>query len=251
MTDGSQTKLQALAELLRAHAGSTAVLTGAGISVDSGIPDFRTPGQGLWTRMDPMELSVEALRGQPERFFQRCLEVFAPALNARPNRGHQVLAALERMGFVFGLITQNIDGLHQAAGSQNVVEVHGNLRNASCMDCHRTYPLEELLHQLREKQLSRPQCSDCGGILRPDVTLFGDAMPPDFGRGQEMVASCSLLLVVGSSLEVSPVNSLPALAPQVAVVNLDATPWDRTARLYVRGNASELLSSLLEMLGGS
>ncbi len=234
-----------LAALVRDHQ-PVVVLTGAGVSTESGIPDFRSPETGLWNLVDPMEFaSVGALRQRPAEFWRGFAAVFGPSLAARPNAAHLALARLEAAGYVRSVVTQNIDGLHQKGGSVRVLEVHGSLRTASCLECSRVVPLTEALAQLEARGV--PLCS-CGGALRPDVVLFGDPMPPVFQRAWREAASSGLLLVVGSSLEVYPAASLAEVAPRVAIVNLQPTPADPVAKVAIHRPAGEVLSELADRL---
>lgn len=242
------TEVRALAELLRENRGAV-VLTGAGISTESGIPDFRSPGTGLWSRIDPMEyLSVDALYGRPETFWKYFAEVFGPTLAAQPNAGHLALARLEAAGYVGTIVTQNIDGLHQKAGSCNVLEVHGHLRTVHCQGCHRAYPMEEALARLKKEPA--PHCPGCGGRLRPAVVLFGDMMPPAFAQAVSAVERSGLVLVVGSSLTVSPANSLAFRTPHLAIINREPTPADARADVVIRAGAGEALTELVQQLIG-
>jgi NAD-dependent deacetylase len=235
-----------LAELMERHRPAV-VLTGAGISTESGIPDFRSPGTGLWNYIDPMEdLSAETLRARPAHFWRCFRALRGSGLKAEPNRGHLALARLEKSGHVRLVITQNIDGLHHKAGSRRVLEIHGHLRTARCQSCGQRQPLIEALEQLSSREI--PECG-CGGHLRPDVVLFGDPMPPAFEEAWRKAAGSRLLLVVGSSLTVWPAASLAELTPHLAVINRDPTPADVHADVVIRGSAGEILSALAERLG--
>jgi NAD-dependent deacetylase len=248
MTVMENAGVKALAEILVKNKGRAVALTGAGISTESGIPDFRSPGTGLWNRIDPMEyLSVEALYARPETFWKYFAEIFGPTLEAEPNAGHLALAKLETAGYITGVITQNIDGLHQKAGSRTVFEVHGHLRTVHCQSCGRTYPLTEALARLKNEPI--PHCPECGGRLRPDVVLFGDMMPVAFTQAVAAVERSSLVLVVGSSLTVSPANSLAFRTPHLAIINREPTPADGRADVVIREGAGETLSAVLKELG--
>jgi NAD-dependent deacetylase len=220
------------------------VLTGAGISTESGIPDFRSP-TGIWAQYDPMEYAtIDAFRRDPAKvwdFYARRLDVLT---TAEPNDGHRALAELERLGFVQAVITQNIDGLHQRAGSREVIEVHGSIRTASCLACGERQPLVQAM----------PRCPKCGEILKPDVVMFGELLPPDaIDRALELARQASLLLVVGSALEVHPVAGLPdetlSMGGALAIVNRGPTPLDRLATVRVDGGAGETLAAIVKALG--
>jgi NAD-dependent deacetylase len=231
-----------LAKLIRS-AKRVVAFTGAGISTESGIPDFRSKGTGLWEKVDPMAiLSVKALKRNPQRFYQDGFVHFLNLESAKPNPAHEVLGWLEQKKFLAGVITQNIDGLHQKAGSQKVLEVHGHLRTGHCMRCKKKYKMLNIRHLLESGKIP-PMCS-CGGLLRPDVTLFGDPMPRDFWSATAEVEQSDFLLVVGSSLTVSPANSLASIAKQVAIINLETTSFDRQADLVIQEKAGKVLLDL-------
>lgn len=236
-----------LAELVRERQPCV-VLTGAGISTESGIPDFRSAG-GVWAQYDPFEVAhVDALRREPARvweFYARRLGVLA---DAEPNDGHRALAELEDAGWIRAVVTQNVDGLHQRAGSREVVEVHGSLREAECLRCRARVPMAAAL-----AGLPLPACPDCGEVLKPGVVMFGELLSAEaIGRGQQLVAEAQLLLVVGSSLEVHPVAALPGVTIEaggaLAIVNRGRTPWDSRAELVVDGAAGETLRALAAAL---
>jgi NAD-dependent deacetylase len=236
----------ALARLVQMHQPCV-VLTGAGVSTESGIPDFRSP-TGLWAECDPQEYaSLPAFRADPEQVWRFYKPRLALLTKARPNAAHQALAALERAGFVQAVITQNIDLLHERAGSREVVEVHGSIRTASCPACGASYPLRLVLAKLR--QAEAPSCDACSAFLKPDVVLFGELLPPEaIERAFELARRASLLLVVGSALEVHPVAALPeetlAAGGRLAIVNKGPTPYDTRADLKLEARAGELLGTL-------
>ena len=237
-----------LAELIRGHKHVYA-LTGAGISTDSGIPDFRSPGTGLWEKVDPIAVSsVDVLYSNPRLFYEVGFSRFAKISFAEPNRGHHMLAKLEKLGFLKGLVTQNIDGLHAKAGSKNVWEVHGHLRTGYCLGCKKRYPFEELMLQVELKRIP-PVCPKCSGMLRPEVVLFGDPMPSFFFELQHKIQDeCDFMLIVGSSLVIYPVADLPRLVNKIAIVNLQPTGYDHQAEVVIRENSSKVLSDLLQKL---
>ena len=200
------------AELLR-KAKRIVVLSGAGISSPSGIPDFRSEGSGLWARDEPMEVaSLSAFRTSPERFFNWFRPLAGQIFNAKPNAAHKALAELENSGRELIVVTQNIDGLHQKAGSTRVVEMHGTLRTLSCTECFKQFESGPFLEQYINDGMI-PKCLNCNGILKPDVILFGEQLPQlAWLEAQRAVRQCDLILVAGSSLEVLPVAGLPMQA---------------------------------------
>ena len=220
------------------------VLTGAGISTESGIPDFRSP-TGIWARYDPAEYAtIDAFRRNPAKVWEFYGKRLDALKDAEPNAGHLALARLERAGLVAAVITQNIDRLHERAGSSNVVEVHGSIRTASCLACRRREPFERVV-----ELLPVPRCERCGGVLKPDVVMFGELLPADaIDRAFELARTARLLLVVGSSLEVYPVAGLPletlAAGGRLAIVNRTPTPFDERSDLRIEAGAGETLAAL-------
>jgi NAD-dependent deacetylase len=241
-----------LAGLIRS-AGSVVALTGAGVSVPSGIPDFRSPGTGLWANVDPMEVAhISVWRRDPERFWSFYGQRFATLDGKRPNGAHRALAELERRGRLDAVVTQNIDGLHRAAGTQELIEVHGTVATASCLSCGRRYPLDDTRARLEADELGVPRC-DCGAPLKPDVILFGELLDEGaMGRATALAAGADLLLCIGSSLEVFPVAGLPELTlsagGQVAIVTRGATPYDRYAAVRLDGDVVEDLEAVVAAL---
>ncbi len=240
-----------LAELVRER-GPVVVLTGAGISTESGIPDFRSP-TGIWAQYDPEEYAtIDAFRADPIKVWRFYALRFRALTEAEPNAGHVALAELEQAGLVRAVVTQNIDLLHERAGSSEVVEVHGSIRTSSCPSCASRYPLDEVLALLEEGGV--PRCSACGGVLKPDVVFFGELLPERaIDRAFELARSAALLLVVGSGLEVWPVSMLPdetvQAGGQVAIVNRGPTTFDGQAVLKIEGGAGETLAALVEEVG--
>ena len=232
-----------LAELIR-DADSVVALTGAGISVPSGIPDFRSPGTGLWQNVDPMEVAhIDAFHRDPQRFWSFYGQRFQTLEEKQPNRAHRVLAALEAAGRLEAVITQNVDCLHGRAGSREVVEVHGSIRSSSCLACGARYELENVRE--RGDREGIPRC-DCGQPLKPDVVLFGEYLPAGaLERAQQLAAAADLMLCVGSSLEVYPVAALPevtlAAGGKLAIVTQSPTGFDHRASVRLGGDVVEEL----------
>jgi len=241
---------QRLAELIQRRQPCV-VLTGAGVSTESGIPDFRSP-TGLWAEFDPLEYgSIEAFRADPRKVWSFYKPRIAMLTEAEPNPAHHALAELEQLGFVEALVTQNIDLLHERAGSREVVEVHGSIRTSSCRRCGERYPLPQVLELIEDADA--PACPSCGEILKPDVVFFGEVLPPTaIDRAFELARGARLLLVVGSALEVYPVAGLPLETVQaggeVAIVNRGETAFDKQAVLRIEATAGELLPQVVEAL---
>lgn len=228
-----------LAELIRANQPCVALM-GAGVSTESGIPDFRSAG-GIWAQYDPYEVaSIDAFHRDPVRAWEFYALRLGVLGDAQPNDAHRALARLERDGLLESVITQNVDGLHQAAGSRDVIEVHGSIRGAVCIACSRR---EEDVRPL----LPLPVCADCGAVLKPSVVMFGELLPAAaIDRATELARGAALLLVVGTSLQVWPVAGLPdetlAHGGKLAIVNRDPTPFDERAALVVHDAAGPTLS---------
>jgi NAD-dependent deacetylase len=236
----------AIAELIRERQPCV-VLTGAGISTESGIPDFRS-AEGIWKDVDPFEVaSIQAFRRDPGRVWDFYRERIALLNRAEPNAAHHALARLEERGSVQAVVTQNIDTLHTRAGSRNLVEVHGSIRFADCPVCLWREPADAVLAQLEAS--STPSCPRCGGVLKPGVVLFGELLPAGtLERATELARGAGLVLVVGSSLEVWPVAGLPLEAGAFAIVNRGPTALDARAVLKVDAGAGETLTAVLEAL---
>jgi NAD-dependent deacetylase len=246
----TDSRVDRLAGLI-AEAGSVVALTGAGISVPSGIPDFRTPGTGLWANVDPMEVAhIDAWRADPARFWSFYGQRFATLDGKEPNGAHLALVELERMGKLDAIVTQNIDRLHRKAGSTELVEVHGTIETSSCLDCGGRYELEVVKERLVATGV--PAC-DCGRPLKPDVVLFGEFLPEGaLERAYALAAGADVLLCVGSSLEVHPVSQLPGVTRQaggaVAIVTSGPTPWDAHAAVKLDGDVVAELTAVVEAL---
>jgi len=249
-SSATRTALQRAADLLR-RAGHAVALTGAGSSTPSGIPDFRSPGSGLWEQADPMEVaSIQALRRDPQAFYRWLQPLVERMTNARPNAAHYALARLEAAGRLQAVITQNIDGLHQRAGSQNVLEVHGHVRTVTCLNCFRQAPVEEATATVARGEV--PRCRVCGGVVKPDVILFGEQLPAQtLIAAMEHARRADLMLVVGSSLLVLPIAQLPALTHahggQVVVINKQPTYADGFAAAVFHDDLAEVLPGLVDL----
>jgi len=236
-----------LAQLIQT-AGPVVALTGAGISVPSGIPDFRTPMTGLWANVDPMEVAhISVWRRDPQRFWSFYGRRFAILDGKQPNGAHRAIAELERRRLVSGVITQNIDGLHAAAGS-DPIEVHGSIRTASCLSCGASFSLAET-----RARGEVPLC-DCGAVLKPDVVLFGELLPERaMLRASALAANAGLMIAVGSSLEVWPVAGLPeetlSAGGKLALVTKGPTPYDGVASVKLDGDVEAELEAVVALLG--
>jgi len=232
----------------------TLALTGAGISVESGIPDFRSAG-GLWSRFDPSEYAtIEAFRANPEKVWQMLAEMDKVVSAAKPNPAHIALGELERMGYLHYIITQNIDNLHQEGGSRNVIEYHGNSSTLSCLWCGKNY-------SSRDKRDTIPPRCQCGKILKPDVVFFGEPIPSEaLNRSFQLASSAQVLMVIGTSALVSPANTIPTIAKQnrakIIEINMERTHLtDSITDIFLQGKAGEVVPALVQAVkrrgGGS
>jgi NAD-dependent protein deacetylase/lipoamidase len=246
-------ELAKLAGLLR-EARSAVALTGAGVSVPSGIPDFRSPGTGQWEWVDPMEVAhIEAFHRDPARFWSFYSERFATLAGKQPNDAHRALARLESEGLLGAVVTQNVDMLHRAAGTRELVEVHGSIERCRCLPCNAGIPLAKARERAAEDSRGVPRCEHCGSPLKPDVVLFGELLPAyAMARAQQLCERADLLLCVGSSLEVHPVAQLPLVTHRaggsIAILTQGETPLDDIASVRLHGDVVEVLGGLLAAL---
>lgn len=244
-------KIVRVAEMV-VKAKNVVVFTGAGVSTESGIPDFRSPG-GIWTKFDPEDFTIDQFLSSPETRRKQWRFLLSGGLfgEARPNAAHEAIAELSALGKGNCVITQNIDNLHQRAGSDpaTVFELHGNMRFVVCMACQKRYPLEEILQRSGASE-EAPVCGRCSGILKPDVVFFGERLPEEvLSRATWHAGHCDLLLVVGSSLVVYPAAYMPQYARQagasLVIVNLSPTPADGIADVVIRASAGETMRLIL------
>jgi NAD-dependent deacetylase len=246
----AQTTLADAAELFR-KAKRVVVLTGAGISTPSGIPDFRSEGSGLWSRDEPLETaSLSTFRTAPERFFNWFRPLADQIFHAQPNPAHTALVEFEQAGFQSTIITQNIDGLHQKAGSTQVVEMHGTLQTLSCTQCYKKFPSTEYLKPFIEHG-TIPLCPNCNAILKPDVILFGEQLPQAaWQAAQRATRQCDLMLVAGSSLEVLPVAGLPVQAldhgAHLIIINNTETYINVRADIVLTENVATIIPEIMK-----
>jgi NAD-dependent deacetylase len=240
-------------ELLRASS-YTVALTGAGISTPSGIPDFRSQRAGIWQHVDPLEVaSIWSFHDHPDRFYAWFRPLMQRVVVAKPNRAHRALARMEAAGLAGAVITQNIDSLHQAAGSRCVLELHGHTRSATCLGCNAHVSAQSLMGAVLDGA-PPPACPSCGGLLKPDVVLFGEPLPYEaVARSQSEALRCETMLIVGTSLEVMPAADLPLLArrrgARLILVNLTPTPLDASMDVIVRMDVEDALQKIARGLG--
>jgi NAD-dependent deacetylase len=246
-----ESKIEQAAELMRKSRHMVA-FTGAGHSTPSGIPDFRSPGSGLWEKANPMAVaSIWSFRLNPRSFYDWIRPLIPVMIEAKPNPAHQALADLEARGILKAVITQNIDNLHHRAGSKHVLELHGHMREATCVRCYKEVAADPMIEDLMEDRRV-PRC-ECGGVLKPNVILFGEQLPVRvFNQASEEASRSDLMLVAGCSMTVTPAADLPYLALQNQakgiIVNLEPTGFDRAADLVIHGDVTEVLPAIVEAL---
>ncbi len=252
---GDDAALREIAERLR-ECESAVAFTGAGISTESGITDFRSPG-GVWSRHQPVYFhDFLASHEARVRYWSMKKEAHPEFASARPNVAHEVLARLERDGPLRAVITQNIDGLHREAGSEHVLELHGNGRIVMCLECPRRYPAGEIFERMERESIDVPTCDDCGGLLKPATVSFGQNLPHEVFTEAELVSrTCGVYLSIGSSLVVQPAAGLPVLAKQhgayLAIINREPTPIDGLADRLVRTPIGDALRRIDELYGAA
>jgi NAD-dependent deacetylase len=229
------------------------VFTGAGLSTESGIPDFRSPG-GVWSRYNPADFDFQnflASEASREKYWQMATEMFATIREARPNPAHLAIYELDRLGKLEVVITQNIDGLHEKAGHalEKIIELHGTALHVSCLNCGKRYNRDEIQERIKQG-IKAPVCDDCRGPLKPATISFGQAMPERETReAYRRSAASDLFIVIGSSLVVQPAASLPLAAKQggarLVIINRDPTPYDDLADLVIPGQAGSIMSGIV------
>jgi len=247
--------IQKVVELIN-QSRKVIVFTGAGVSTESGIPDFRSPG-GIWQKYDPEDFYYQKFISSEEsreKYWQMSREFYEPLKNAQPNAAHKAVVELEKMGKLDCVITQNIDNLHQRAGNspEKVIELHGTAISVSCLSCRKKYTREEIQARLL-KGVRVPKCDECGGILKPDTVSFGQSMPPkETAESFQRARNCDLLIVIGSSLVVQPAASIPLEAKdhgaKLVIINRDPTYHDSYADVVIHGSAGEVMKKILEKM---
>lgn len=259
LSESTQMGIRCAADIL-VKSKHAVVLTGAGISTPSGIPDFRSAKDGLWARYDPFEVaSLSAFRYNPENFYKWLRGLAVDIYNAKPNAAHFGLARLEQAGLIETLVTQNIDLLHQRAGSKNVLEVHGSFRSLTCTHCHTKYLSDDYIDAYLE-QGKIPYCPECNSIMKPNLVLFGEQLPARIWlEAQKASRGCDLMIVAGSSLEVLPVAGLPMRALEngahLVLINHTPTYLDVRADVVLHEDVDiiipEIVNRAVEITGGS
>ncbi len=244
--------IQSAAELVQS-ANTIVAFTGAGISTPSGIPDFRSDDCSLWEKSDPMEVaSIYGFRKNPQAFFDWVRPLAKTTLEAQPNPAHLALVQLEKLGKLDSIITQNIDMLHTRAGSNTVYELHGHMREVTCIHCFAKYEAHAIILEVIKTGVV-PTCQTCNGVLKPDVILFGEQLPyKQVQLAKDAIKKCDLMIVIGSSLEVYPASDLPILAhrnnAKIIIINLQSTHLDQIADIIIRDDVAITLPAIMKQL---
>jgi NAD-dependent deacetylase len=244
--------ISTIAEWLK-NAHHIVAFTGAGISTASGIPDFRSPESGMWHNVDPMKVaSIYGFRQNPQAFYDWVRPLTETTIKAQPNPAHMALARLEKLDKLEAVITQNIDMLHTKAGNNTIYELHGHMREATCINCFKVYDGKPILDKFIEDG-KVPHCPTCGGIIKPNVILFGEQLPIlELQKAKQAARACDMMFVVGSSLEVAPASDIPIIAKQhgaqIVIINMEPTDMDRMADMVIHDKAAEILPAIVHSL---
>ncbi|MFX1557869.1 MAG: NAD-dependent deacetylase [Promethearchaeota archaeon] len=245
-------KIQQFAQVI-IESKNIVVLTGAGMSTESGIADFRSPGTGLWEKVNPNEFaSIHSYVSDTQKNLKFMLEMGMNIFKARPNKGHKMLTKLQKLGKLKGILTQNIDGLHQKAHTNNIVELHGTANECICMRCKKIYSITTMINQVLKGKYS-PSCEVCNGLLKPNAIFFGEPLHSDKLRlADEMLMDCDLLIVLGSSLLVYPVAFYPqkalGLGAKLAIINIQETDMDRYAEVVIHDKIGDIFPKIVELV---
>ena len=248
-------KINTLAQLI-IKSNNIVALTGAGMSTESGIADFRSPGAGLWEKVDPYEFaSIHSYVENTSKNLEFMLETGRNIFRARPNKGHKALTKLQKLGKLKGILTQNVDRLHHKAHSKNIVEFHGNAYEAKCMTCDRIYEITFMINQVM-KGKTTPTCENCNGLLKPNAIFFGESLEPKtLGAADNMITKCDLLIVLGSSLVVYPVALYPqkalSIGAKLAIINIQETDMDKAAEIVIHEKIGEVLPKVISIVESS
>ncbi len=246
------TKIQNFARLIL-DANNIVTLTGAGLSTESGIPDFRSPGTGLWEKVNPDEFaSIHSYVSDTKKNLDFMLELGKTIFKAKPNKGHKMLTKLQKMNKLDGILTQNVDGLHQKAHSKNVVELHGTAYEAICMGCSKVYPITIMIDQVM-RGYNTPSCEVCSGLLKPNAIFFGESLrSKTLSQADKMIEKCDLLIVLGSSLLVYPVAFYPrkalSLGSKLAIINIQETDIDASADVVIHDMIGDVFPRIVSIV---
>lgn len=250
--EGLEKKISDFANLI-IESNNIVALTGAGMSTESGIADFRSPDTGLWTKVDPNEFaSIHSYISNTGKNLNFMLEMGITIFRAKPNKGHKSLTKLQKLGKLIGVLTQNIDGLHQKAHTKNIVEFHGTVNEAKCLRCKKIYPITTMINQFLKERTS-PYCEACNGLLKPNAIFFGEPLESEvLAAADNMIAECDLLIILGSSLLVYPVAFYPHKAlsggAKVAIINIQETEIDPYSEVVIHEKIGEVMPKIVEIV---
>jgi NAD-dependent deacetylase len=250
--DNVEEKIEALSKLIY-ESNNIIALTGAGMSTESGIADFRSPESGLWTKVDPYEFgSISSYVARTGKNLNFMLEIGMNIFRAKPNKGHKALTKLQKLGKLKGILTQNIDGLHQKAKSINIIELHGTVNEAICMRCKKVYPITIMINQFVKEKRS-PSCEVCNGLLKPNAIFFGEPLESHtLQAADNMIKDCDLMIVLGSSLVVYPAAFYPrkvlSQGAKLAIINIQETDVDSSANVIIHQKIGEILPKVVDLV---
>lgn len=240
-----QKDVKKIAELLK-NSSYAVALTGSGVSDEGDTVNFRSPGSGMWTMLDPDDFTIQRFKENPNAFYEIGAPFFSVLEKTEPGKAHQVLAELEKQGLIKAIITKNIDGLHQQAGAKNVLEIYGTLKSATCTHCELQVETNKIADELEKGQL--PRCPECGAPLKPDVVLFGEELPDDYDKAKEEISKADLVLVIGTMIITSPTRDLLADNDNLIIINISSTTQDKRAKIIINENPDKVMEHLIESL---
>ncbi len=237
--------IKILADLLE-KSNYTVALTGAGMADETDDTNFPNPGSGMWTMLDPDDFTIQRFKESPNTFFETGAPFFSMLEEVQPGKAHKILAELESRGLVKTIITKNIDGLHQEAGSKNVLEIYGTMKSASCVQCEMQVDTEDIAEEIEKG--APPLCPKCGENLKPDVVLFGEPLSHDYHAAKKEISRADLVIVTGTNIITSPTRDLLAENENLAIINTNPTSHDSKAKVVITDNPGSALKLLLEEL---
>lgn len=240
-----QKDIKKIVDLLK-NSNYAVTLTGSGVSDQEGTANFRSPGSGMWTMLDPDDFTIQRFEENPNAFYEIGAPFFSMLENAEPGKAHQVLAELEKQGLIKAIITKNVDGLHQQAGAKNVLEIYGTLKSATCTQCELQVETSKITDKLEKGHL--PRCPDCGEPLKPDVVFFGEELADDYDKAKEEINKADLVLVIGTMLVTSPARDLLADNNNLVIINTTSTSHDSRAKIVINENPGKVMQLLLDNL---
>jgi len=244
--------IEKIAELIH-KSQNIVILTGAGMSTESGIADFRSPNTGLWEQVDPYEFgSINSYVANTGKNLKFMLEMGMTIFRAKPNKGHKAITKLQKMGKLKGVITQNIDGLHQKAHTKNIVELHGTANESRCIRCHKVFPITTMINQVLQGNYS-PSCEECNGLLKPNAIFFGEPLLSEtLINADKMIEDCDLMIVLGSSLLVYPAAHYPdkalSLGAKLVIINIQETHIDNYAEVVIHEKIGDIFPQIVEKI---